>query len=78
MLSESDPGNAGWQRDLVVSYFSLARLEENSANNDAANGAFTKCLTVMNLMKRNQMHFDPALENVYQLLLDRFGDRKDA
>jgi hypothetical protein len=35
-LAQADPGNAGWQRDLAVSYGRLAMLDaQQGARNDA-------------------------------------------
>ncbi len=34
-LVAADPGNAGWQRDLVVSYWRLAQMSERANAADA-------------------------------------------
>ncbi|MEL6108281.1 MAG: tetratricopeptide repeat protein, partial [Planctomycetota bacterium] len=71
-LSESDPGNASWQRDLVVSYFKLGGLEEQSGNGAAAKSNFLKCLAVLRGMKQSHMHFDSGLAAAHKKLSDRF------
>ena len=30
-LAQSDPGNAGWQRDLIVSYVKMAEIDRSQA-----------------------------------------------
>ena len=45
-LAEADPGNAGWQRDLIVSYFKLARLHEAQKNSEEAITAYRRALAI--------------------------------
>ena len=35
-LAQSDPGNAGWQRDLAISYAKLARVYRRSNDREKA------------------------------------------
>jgi hypothetical protein len=37
-LAKSDPGNAGWQRDLTVSYAKLAKVHRQSGDKPKARG----------------------------------------
>ena len=46
-LAQSDPGNAGWQRDLAVSYAKLADVYRRSNDRDNALAALRQGQAIM-------------------------------
>ena len=49
-LTKADPGNAGWQRDLSVSYANLASAFRKAGDNPAALDALRKGRAIMAVM----------------------------
>jgi len=50
-LAKADPGNAGWQRDLVSSYVKLAEVDQT-----ASRGFLTRALeTAQRMQQRGQL-----------------------
>jgi predicted negative regulator of RcsB-dependent stress response len=46
-LTQSDPGNAGWQRDLAVSHGNIARVLIQTGEKPGAREAFRKAQAIM-------------------------------
>jgi len=49
-LAKQDPGNAVWQRDLVVSYYKLADLAEKQGAKPAALDNYRKAQAIVSAM----------------------------
>ena len=47
MPAKADPGNAGWQRDLAVSYSKLAEVYRKQGQKDKARDEFAKAREIM-------------------------------
>jgi tetratricopeptide (TPR) repeat protein len=45
-LAAQDPGNAGWQRDLAVTYLALARVEARAERHEAALGRYEQAVRI--------------------------------
>ena len=73
-LAESDPANAEWQRDLAVSHFKLAHHSRASGDEAGFVAELRDCYLVLDGMRQRDLHFDPALAQVYQHLTGMFGD----
>ena len=67
-LSDSDPGNAAWQRDLAVSHHTLAMLAEQKGEHLELMTERRACFKVLDGMRQRNLHFDPQMEQVYQQL----------
>jgi hypothetical protein len=51
-LAKSDPGNAGWQRDLAVSYSKLAEMSRRSNEPDKALAALRQGQVIMDRLTK--------------------------
>jgi hypothetical protein len=72
-LAAADPGNMEWQRDLAVSHYKLAGLARQHGDQSLWEAELQQCFAVLTAMKSRGMHFDPALQQVYQQLASMFG-----
>ncbi len=50
-LAEADPGNAGWQRDLIVSHWKLATVAGEEAKAAEAAAAYREALAIASAMQ---------------------------
>ncbi len=66
-VASLDPGNAGWQRDLVVSNYKLANHLARAEDPAAAN-YWRGCHTVLRHMKARGMFLDPPLVSLLEQL----------
>ena len=67
-LSSQDPGNAGWQRDLAVSYYKLADFHQNAGDPAQAREHLVQCRDVLRGMRSRGMHLDPAAASLLERL----------
>jgi len=72
-LTAADPHNAGWQRDLSVSYHKLATLHDRAGDADAAERWFRSCWDVLRRMRDTHRHLDPPVAALFRTLDQRFG-----
>jgi hypothetical protein len=72
-LANSDPGNAGWQRDLVASYHRLAIVCSQQRDEAAMVEYLRNCLAVLHGMMRQGMYLDPESAQLYKQLVSMFG-----
>ncbi|MEK6259120.1 MAG: hypothetical protein AABP62_10940, partial [Planctomycetota bacterium] len=72
-LAESDPANAGWQRDLAASHYKLAMFARQSGDDAGFEAELRECFGVLDQMHQRGLHFDPPLAKVYQQLAGMFG-----
>ena len=72
-LAESDPANAEWQRDLVVSHHKLAMFAQQSGDEEGFVNELRECYLVLDGLHQRGLHFDPLLVQVYQQLAGAFG-----
>lgn len=61
-LAASDPANAGWQRDLWVSYWLMADLAEQRGETAEAKGWWRKAHDTLAAMKQRGLHVSPEDE----------------
>jgi hypothetical protein len=76
-LSRQDPGNAGWQRDIYVSYYKIASTLQNMKQQNEANQYWKKCFDVLGQMKTRGMYLDRQMENLYRHLNAYFNLNKE-
>ena len=67
-LAESDRGNSAWQRDLVVSHHQLAMLARKQNDEPVFVAELQACFEILDRMRKQNLHFDPSMEQVYQQL----------
>jgi hypothetical protein len=72
-LAESDPANAAWQRDLVVSHHKLAMFARQSGDEEGFMNELRECYVILHRMKQLQQHLDPPVEQLYQQLANAFA-----
>jgi hypothetical protein len=71
-LSEADPSNAVWQRDLFVGYAKLAGTLETS-NPPKARQFWQKCYRQIDVMKKHGI-LNPADENLLEIARQKAGE----
>ena len=59
-LAASDPGNAGWQRDLAVSYYMLGALAEEQGREADLKRHWRAMLAIFDALDRQGLHISPA------------------
>ena len=67
-LAAQDPGNAGWQRGLVVSYYRLATMAAQQGDHAGANSSCMRCHAIMHRMRQAGMSLDPQLGKLFAQL----------
>ncbi|MBM3318461.1 MAG: tetratricopeptide repeat-containing protein, partial [Candidatus Eisenbacteria bacterium] len=70
-LAAADPSNAGWQRDLIVSYWRMADIAEKSGQDDAR-AWWRKAYEQISSMKRRGI-LAPADEKYVDALKEKAG-----
>ena len=71
-LAASDPGNAGWQRDLWVSYWRMATVAERSQR-DAGRPWWQKAYEVLDAMKRRGLFVSSQDESFLAQIKTKLG-----
>ena len=71
-LAAADPGNAGWQRDLVVSFHNLATTSSQSENKPTAQAFWHRCHQTLLWMKESGMYLDPLLVQLLEQMDSAF------
>ncbi len=59
-LAAADPSNAGWQRDLYVSHWMLADLNERRGETQAAQVHWRQAYAVLKGIQERGLHVSPA------------------
>jgi hypothetical protein len=72
-LAESDPRNAGWQRDVAYSYHKLAEFAEKKGDESAAREHRRLSWQVYDGMRRAEMHLHPQDRRFLAWLDSLFG-----
>ncbi len=67
-LAASDPGNAGWQRDLAVSYYKMADVAKAAGRSSEEREHLLRCREVFRSMRERGMHLDPQAAGVLEQL----------
>ena len=67
-LTAEDPGNAQWQRGLVVPCYKPATSAEQGGRSSDASGYWRTCLGVLRRMKAEGMYLDPPLVQLFSQL----------
>ena len=71
-LAAADPSNAGWQRDLWVSYWRMAHICESTGSGDAINW-WRKAYEVLSGMKQRGLFLSPQDEGYLEHLQQKAG-----
>ena len=64
-LAAADPGNAGWQRDLWVSYWRIGSVAEQAGDDDAVEW-WRKAVETLEGIKRRRLFMSPQDEQVLE------------
>ena len=72
-LAAQDPQNAGWQRDLAVSFSMLYHSNHAAGNDEEAARALHRCHEVLERMRRAGMYLDPPLQQLLEQLDEQLG-----
>jgi len=67
-LTAIDPGNTGWQRDLWVSFWSLADLAERQNKPDEARGYWEQAFSVLTSIEERGLHLSPEDRKSLEIL----------
>jgi hypothetical protein len=73
-LTESDPANAAWQRELAVSHYKLAMYAQQTCDAAGFEAELRKCFLVLHMMQQRGRHFDSQMVQLFQQLIGMFGD----
>lgn len=71
-LGRLDPGNADWQRDLVVGYYRLGHVHQQLGDLSERNRHVNECAATLRAMREHGMHLDPQAKTILKQL-DRAG-----
>ena len=66
-LASQDPGNAGWQRDLAVSFERIGNVRSADGKRSAARDAYTKALAMYKKLKAKGVGY-PDMNRIERLL----------
>ena len=66
-LAAADPSNAGWQRDLWVSYWRMADMLERSGEKEAIDW-WRRAYAVLSSMKQRGLFISPSDEKAFDFL----------
>jgi tetratricopeptide (TPR) repeat protein len=72
-LAASDPASSAWQRGLAVSHFKINQLARKTGDEEMMRASLQECVTVLDAMKRQGMHLDPAAAQLHGQLAGTFG-----
>ena len=66
-LAAQDPGNAGWQRDLAVSFERIGNVRSADGKHSAARDAYMKALAIYKKLKAKGVGY-PDMNRIERLL----------
>jgi hypothetical protein len=67
-LAASDPTHAGWQRDLVVTFYKLANVGQQTGDTEAAAAFLQRCRETLHTMKATGKYLDAPLVSLLEQL----------
>ena len=62
-----------WQSDLAVSHYKLAGLAQQRGDHLSLAAEQRQCFAVLAAMESRGVHFDPALQHIYEQVPGVFG-----